>query len=228
MVEYRTAEVDGRDPDSSGHVASVNVGGIRTVRFRDGLVSTAIWKSPVAGAVRLRGVNFEGDGQADRSVHGGPDKAVYAYAREDLTWWAAELGQPVEPGTFGENLTTEGIDVTGSVVGERWAIGSVLLEVSQPRIPCFKLGIRMGDPTFPPRFAAAGRPGAYLRVITAGRIAARERIQVVARPEHGVTVGSIERAYHSDRSLLPQFFEAPELPEPWREWARRMLQARTA
>jgi MOSC domain-containing protein YiiM len=130
---------------------------------------------------------------ADRSVHGGPDKAVYAYAAEDLAWWAEALDRPVQPGTFGENLTTVGMDLAGAVVGERWAVGTTVLEVTQPRIPCYKLGIRMGDPQFPRRFAAAGRPGAYLRIIDGGAIAAGDTIRVISRPTHDVTVGLIER-----------------------------------
>ncbi len=117
---------------------------------------SAIAKSPVEGRVRVAGVNVAGDDQADRRVHGGPDKAVYAYAAEDTAWWAGELGRPLEPGMFGENLTTEGVDVSGALVGERWRVGTVELEVCQPRLPCAKLGLRFGDPRMVKRF---GRPG---------------------------------------------------------------------
>lgn len=209
-------------------VASVNVGGSQTVVLGGRPVRTAIWKSPVHGRVRLRGVNLDGDDQADREVHGGPDKAVYAYASEDLAWWTAELGWPLGPGVFGENLTTAGIDLAAAVIGERWAVGSAVLEVSQPRTPCFKLGIRMGDPTFPARFATAGRPGAYLRIVSEGAIGAGDRIRMVARPEHGLTIGLVERAYHGDRSLLGHLLDVPELPEAWGMWARRMLAAGAA
>jgi MOSC domain-containing protein YiiM len=213
---------------ATGSIQSVNVGRVRTVEFRDGFDRTAIWKSPVAGPVRVRGVNLDGDDQADRSAHGGPDKAVYAYAAEDLAWWSEALDRRVEPGTFGENLTTIGIDVAGAIVGERWAIGSAVLEVSQPRIPCYKLGIRMGDPQFPRRFAAAGRPGAYLRIIAEGAIAAGSTIEVVSRPTHGVTVGLIERAYHADHALAGRLVEAPELADGWLEWAHRVLRHRAS
>lgn len=202
-------------------VRSVNVGAARTVMLRDRPVRTAIWKSPVEGRVRLRGVNLDGDDQADRSVHGGPDKAVYAYASEDLAWWATELGRAVEPGTFGENLTTAGIDLAGAVIGERWAVGSAVLEVAQPRIPCYKIGIQMGDPQFPRRFAEAARPGTYLRIVSPGDLAAGDPIRILARPEHGVTIGLVERAYHADRSLVMRLFDAAELPESWADWARR-------
>jgi len=205
-------------------IRSVNVGRIRTVDFHGGTTTTAIWKEPVSGPVPIHGVNLAGDDQADRSVHGGPDKAVYAYAAEDLEWWATQLARPVESGTFGENLTTSGLDLAAAVVGERWEVGSSLLEVTQPRIPCFKLGIRMGDPLFPRRFAKAGRPGAYLRIVSEGAVVAGDRIRVVARPDHGVTVGLIERAYHADRSLVERLLDAPGLPEGWAEWARHVLE----
>lgn len=209
-------------------VASVNVGRVRTVSLRGEPVRTAIWKSPVAGPVAVRGVNLAGDTQADRSVHGGPDKAVYAYAAEDLAWWAAQLDRPVEPGTFGENLTTRGIDLAAATIGDRWAVGTTVLEISQPRIPCYKLGIRMDDPRFPVRFAQSARPGAYLRIVAEGDIAAGDTIRVGAKAGHGVTIGLVERAYHADRSLLPRLLDAPELPEGWVDWAHHMLDARTA
>ena len=129
---------------------------------------SAIGKAPVEGRVRVEGVNVEGDDQADRRVHGGPDKAVYAYAREDAAFWAGELGRELGPGAFGENLTTEGLDVSGAVVGERWRIGDVELEVCQPRLPCNKLALRMGEPLMVKRFAQASRPGAYLRIAVEG------------------------------------------------------------
>ncbi|GAF99179.1 unnamed protein product, partial [marine sediment metagenome] len=107
------------------------------------MVQTGIFKTPVSGPVAVEGTSLEGDVQVDRRVHGGEHKAVYAYALEDYAWWANELGRPLEAGSFGENLTTSGLNVSGAMVGERWRIGTVLLEVSQPRSPCFKLGIAM-------------------------------------------------------------------------------------
>src|SRR3982751_4396409 len=126
-------------------VISVNVGEVREVEWRGDVVTTAIWKSPVAGRVALRGVNFAGDDQADRTVHGGPDKAVYAYAREDYDYWRDVEGLETPVGLFGENLTVEGLDLSAAHVGERWTVGSTLLEVAQPRLPCYKLGARVGD-----------------------------------------------------------------------------------
>jgi len=211
-----------------GRVVSVNVGRPRTIPWRDQSVTSAIWKQPVAGPITLRGVNLDGDDQADRQVHGGPDKAVYAYALEDYHAWQQESGLAIEPGLFGENLTIEGLAVSHARIGERWKVGSAVLEVSQPRIPCYKLGIRLDDPTFPRRFAAAERPGAYLRIVTEGVIAAGDAVSIVHRPAHELTAALVARAYHADRGLLPMLLAAPELALSWREWAARMLAARTS
>jgi MOSC domain-containing protein YiiM len=207
-------------------VLAVNVGTPRLVEWLGRRERSSIWKSPVKGAVRVEGVNLAGDDQADRTVHGGTDKAVYAYAREDQAWWEAELGRPLDPGTFGENLTLRGVDVTGTLVGERWRIGSVLLEACQPRIPCWKIGARMGDQEFPPRFAAAGRPGAYLRILEAGELQAGDAVEVVRRPSQGLTIGAVERIYHVDRARADALLDVPELAEGWRVWAQKRLAAR--
>src|SRR5690242_9734402 len=140
-----TDEEQARGPaPGTGRVLSVNVGRPRTITWLGQTATTAIWKEPLAGRVAVRGVNLAGDTQADRQVHGGPDKAVYVYAAEDTGWWEGELGLPLVPGNFGENLTLAGVDVTGAVVGETWAIGTAVLQVAQPRIPCWKLGARLG------------------------------------------------------------------------------------
>jgi MOSC domain-containing protein YiiM len=205
----------------SGKLLSVNVGSPREIEWLGRREATSIWKSPVDGRVPVCGVNVAGDDQADREVHGGPDKAVYAYAREDMVWWERELGRALEHGNFGENLTVSRVDVTGAVVGERWEIGTVVLEVAQPRIPCWKLGARMEDASFPVHFAAAGRPGAYLRIVEEGEIGAGDGVRVVGKPEHGLTVGDVARIYHQERGRCALLLEAPELAEGWREWALR-------
>jgi MOSC domain-containing protein YiiM len=181
-------------------------------------VLSAIGKAPVEGRVRVAGVNVAGDEQADRSVHGGPDKAVYAYGADDTGWWEEELGRELGPGAFGENLTVEGLDVTGAVVGERWRAGTVTLEVCQPRLPCFKLGLRFGDPRMVRRFAQAARPGAYLRIVEEGALAAGDAIEVLDRPAHGITVSLVSRAILSDRSLLERAAAAPQLPADLSGW----------
>jgi MOSC domain-containing protein YiiM len=201
-----------------GMVESVNVGRPRIVQVNGRGVLTSIWKNPVDGRVALRGVNFVGDDQADRTVHGGPDKAVYAYGSEDTDWWEAELGRSLDPAPFGENLTVRGIHVSEAVIGERWEVGDALLEIAQPRLPCFKLGLRMGDPLFPKRFAAAGRPGAYLRIVREGEIGAGDRIEVVSRPAHGVTSALVSRALLREKDLLVDALAATELPDDLRAW----------
>ena len=198
---------------------SVNVGRPQQLSVRRGRpLMSAIVKAPVPGPVRVAGVNVEGDDQADRRVHGGPDKAVYAYACEDTAFWSAELGRELGPAAFGENLSVRGLPVSEAVIGEHWAVGSTLLEVAQPRLPCFKLGLRMGDPRFLKRFAAAGRPGAYLRILREGELGAGDTIEVVARPEHGVTSALVSRALLVEPGLLAAASQAPELPVGLREW----------
>ncbi len=206
-----------------GILESVNVGGPRPIIHRGREEMTSIWKSPAPGRVVVRGVNVAGDMQSDPRHHGGPEKAVYAYGCADFEWWAEELGRSLEPGAFGENLTVRGIAVSKAVVGERWRVGTVVLEVAQPRIPCFKLGIRMGDPHFVRRFARAHRPGAYLRIVEEGELAAGDPVQVIHRPGHGVTVADAARAQMGDRAALARLPAAPELPERWQEWARDQL-----
>jgi MOSC domain-containing protein YiiM len=197
----------------TARVVSVNVGRPRPVDSGRRVIETAIWKHPVAGRVAVRGVNLDGDDQADRTVHGGPDKAVYAYAIEEVRRWEDELRRPLGPAAFGENLTTEGIDVSGALVGERWRIGTTLLEVVQPRLPCFKLGLRMGDPAFLRRFARSSRPGAYLRIVTEGELGAGDAIEVLSRPEHGITVAFVSDAILLDETLRERAGSAPELAE---------------
>src|SRR5215216_4400036 len=178
----------------AGSVLAVNVAEIRLIPRRGRKVPTGIWKFPVEGRVAVRGVNLAGDDQADRTVHGGPDKAVYAYGREDYDHWHAHERMETPDGLFGENLTVEGIDLSAARVGDRWSVGSAVLEVAQPRLPCYKLGIRVGDPRFPKRFLAAARPGAYLRVVREGEVGANDPVQVIFRPSHGVTLRAMTLA----------------------------------
>jgi MOSC domain-containing protein YiiM len=204
-------------------VGSVNVGTPRLVRWRDREVLTSIFKDPVEGRITVQGVNIVGDDQADRTAHGGPDKAVYAYAREDIDWWSHELGTVLPSGAFGENLTLVGVAVTEAVIGERWRINDVLLEVCAPRTPCYKLGIAMGWDGFPRQFAAADRPGAYLRILAAGSIAAGDSVTIEHRPVHGVTIQTVHEAYHHDHSRAAELLAAPELANKWQDRARSML-----
>ena len=200
---------------------SANVGRPQPVGLHRGRpVKSSIGKAPVSGRVRVEGVNVAGDDQADRRVHGGPDKAVYAYAREDTAWWERELGRELGPGAFGENLTVEGVDVSGALIGERWRLGTVELEVCQPRFPCFKLGLRFGDPQMLKRFTRAGRPGAYLRIVREGEIGAGDAIEVTDRPDHGVTIALVARAVMIEPALLEFAAAAPALPASLADWMR--------
>lgn len=212
--------------DGTGRVVAVNVGSARTLQWNGRKVTTAIYKAPVPGRHDVRGVNIAGDDQADRTVHGGPDMAVYAYDAADYRWWSDQLGAAPGPGTFGENLTVEGLDLRAAAIGERWQVGTTVLRVTQPRIPCYKLGIRMEDPRFPARFAAAGRPGTYLAIEQEGTVGADDQIVVLTRPEHGITVGTVERAYHGDRDLVERLLAVEELPDGWRQWARTVVEHR--
>jgi MOSC domain-containing protein YiiM len=186
--------------------------------------TSAIWKTPVAERIVARGVNLEGDDQADRNVHGGPDKAIYAYAVEDARWWEHAIGRAFSYGEFGENLTTEGIDLSNALIGERWEVGTTLLEVSQPRIPCWKLGVRMTDPLFPRRFADAMRPGAYLRIVREGDVGEGDEIRIVEKPDHDLKVVDVFRIYFRDRDQVERLLTIPRLSESWKEWAKEFLQ----
>jgi MOSC domain-containing protein YiiM len=207
-----------------GRVLSVNVGLPRDFEYNGRPARSAIWKSPVAGRVAARGVNLAGDDQADRRAHGGTDKAVYAYAVEDLGWWAHEIGRPLQYAELGENLTTEGIAVNDALVGERWAIGTTVLEVSEPRVPCWRLGVRMNDKLMPRRFTEALRPGAYLRILVEGDVGAGDEIQVVERPDHELTIRDVLRIYAFDRQEVGRLLAIPRMSESWRRWAEQHLQ----
>jgi len=166
---------------------------------------------------------MDGDRQADQVNHAGVHKAVYAYAREDLDFWAVELGRDIEDGFVGENLTISGYDVSHAVVGERWRVGGVEFEVAQPRIPCWKLGVRAGDQSMTRRFEQALRPGAYLRVVTEGDVGAGDEVEVLSRPAHGFTVADGSRIFHRDRAEAARLLEIDELAPPLKKWARKRL-----
>ena len=211
-------------PTTVATVLSVNVGRAREFDFNGRPAKSAIWKSPVAGRIAARGVNLEGDDQADRKAHGGPDKAIYAYAVEDTRWWKEKLGRSLQYGEFGENLTTEGVAVNDALVGERWAIGTAVFEVSEPRIPCWRLGVRMNDQGFVRRFTEALRPGTYLRIIVEGAVGAGDEIRILERPDHDMTIRDIFRIYTRDRGEVERLLAIPRMSESWREWARNRLQ----
>jgi MOSC domain-containing protein YiiM len=205
-----------------GRIVSVNVG---PVRDRPGapLGRTGIENRAVAGPESAKRQAQVEDEHDDLVHHGGVDQAVYAFAREDLDRWEAELGYELRPGQFGENLTTSGVDLNAAVIGERWLVGSVQLEVSCPRVPCATFAEFLGEPAWVKRFTANGRVGTYLRVIVEGELTAGQDIEVVHRPGHGITVGLTFAARTLRRELLPRLLEAPELPVEWHDRARRWV-----
>ncbi|MEJ7834448.1 MAG: MOSC domain-containing protein [Nocardioides sp.] len=207
-------------------VRSVNVGMPREVTWA-GIGRTSIDKHPVGGPVQVDTLGLDGDQISDTQHHGGIDQAVYAFAREDLDRWTEVLGEEIVDGQFGENLTTSGIDVNESEIGERWRIGGgdgVILEVASVRTPCHDFKVWMGrcgydNTAWVKRFAAEGRPGPYLRVLSPGTITAGDELSVIHRPGHGVTVTMMFRALHTDRSLLPELLKVDRLVNEAREKA---------
>jgi MOSC domain-containing protein YiiM len=174
-------------------------------------------------------VGLVGDQVVDVRHHGGRDQAVYAYAVEDRDWWAAELGRELGPGSFGQNLDTEGVDVTGAVIGERWQVGTdgVVLEVSSPRIPCRTFQGFMDEPHWIKRFTEHGAPGAYLRVVSPGSVGAGDTLTVVGRPDHGVTIGDVFRLRDTDPDRLRRLLDQQhDLAANLAEAVRRDLMAR--
>jgi MOSC domain-containing protein YiiM len=210
-------------------VLSVNVGRPRLNPWKE-VKLTGIDKQPVDGPVmvtpaRAKGlgmVGLAGDRVYDVRNHGGPDQAVYAYAREDLDSWAEELNRPLRHGVFGENLTTQGIDVNAALIGERWRVGpELILEVSCPRIPCGTFQGWLAEAGWIKQFVLAARPGPYLRVIEPGEIRAGDQIEVVHRPDHDVTIAVCFRALTTRPDLLPRLLAADALPKEIMEQACR-------
>jgi len=205
-------------PDGS-QVRSVHVGRPREYTWLGRELVSSIFKEPVAGPVAVLADHLDGDEQSDRKSHGGADKAVYAYAREDEDWWESELGRTVPDGLFGENLTTVGLDLTNAVIGQTWQVGTAVLQVTEPRTPCWKLGLRTQDPGFPRRAAKSRRPGVLLRVLTQGELQLGHEVVLGPPPAHGVTAAAINRIYYGEDRDLSPIFDTPELAAHWRTWA---------
>lgn len=206
----------------SGAVTSVNAGTVRDVPW--GTVGrSAIDKRPVHGPVRVHALGLEPDEIGDLRDHGGVDQAVYAFADEDLRWWSDRLGRDLAYGVFGENLTTTGVDLNDARIGERWRVGTALLEVCTVRIPCSVFAGFVDQPRWVRRFTEVGRPGAYLRVIEEGSVRAGDRIDVVERRTHDITVGLMFRALTTERELLPRLLGEPRIAAVARERAERFL-----
>jgi MOSC domain-containing protein YiiM len=206
---------------------SVNVGLPREIEWKGKLVRTSIFKTPVQGRVRVGKLNLDGDQQSDLSVHGGIEKAVYAYPSEHYLFWREELaGRDLPWGGFGENFTTEGLLEETVRIGDRFRVGSAEFAVTQPRMPCFKLGIRFNRPDIVKRFLHSSRAGFYFSVLREGEVTAGDSIQLLARDEHGVTVADIVNLYRRDatnQELLRRVSELPSLPKSWRDYFRTRL-----
>ncbi len=209
-------------------VISVNVGLPREVEWKGRTVTTGIFKEPAAGRVRLRRLNLDGDGQADLAVHGGRDKAVYAYPVEHYDYWRRQLPEMDLPfGMFGENLTIEGLFEDEVNIGDRFLIGSALVMVTQPRMPCYKLGLKFGRDDIIKQFLESGRSGFYLAVIEEGEIAAGDRIELIARDENNVKVSDIVRLYARDKydvESLRRATRVEALPKDWRDYFAQRLE----
>jgi MOSC domain-containing protein YiiM len=209
------------------NLVSVNVGLPREVDGRGRRVRTSIWKTPVPGRVRVGRLNLQGDQQSDLSVQGGPDKAVYAYASEHYEYWRRALpGMDLAWGAFGENFTTEGVLEEAVRIGDRLRVGSAEFLVTQPRMPCYKLGVRFGRDDMVKRFLASGRTGFYLAVLREGEVGSGDAIELPARDEHDVTVADIAALYTHDadnQGLLRRAVDLPALPESWRDYLRKRL-----
>ncbi|MDO9379070.1 MAG: MOSC domain-containing protein [Nocardioidaceae bacterium] len=208
--------------DVRPHLVAVNVGVARDVPWGR-LRRSAFDKRPVRGRARVGTLGLAGDEQADRANHGGPVKALLVHAVEDLQEWADALGRELPPGSFGENLTTRGLDVTDARIGERWRVGSALVEVASVRTPCAVFAGFTGEPQWVRQFTHRGRPGAYLRVLEPGELGAGDDVQVVERRDHDVTVGLMFRAITSERHLLPRLLEEERADPEAHRGARRYL-----
>ncbi len=206
--------------NQSGRIVSLNVGQPRRIAVvnaagEHGVVLTAIFKSPVDGRVALRGYNIDGDRQADLTVHGGPNKAVYAYASEHYPYWRDQLpGMELPYGMFGENLTTAGWTEETVQIGDRFRIGTAVLQVSQPRMPCFKLGIRFNRPDIVKHFWISGLSGIYFSVVDEGEIGAGDAMERIEAAQDSVTVADVVRMYRGDEADRDKLVKASRLPLP--------------
>jgi MOSC domain-containing protein YiiM len=208
-------------------IISVNVGLPREVNWKGRTVSTGIFKEPVIDRVMVRSLNLHGDGQADLTVHGGLEKAVYVYPFEHYDYWRTELPDTdLTMGNFGENFTTTGLKEEDLNIGDRFQIGSVELMVTQPRMPCYKLGIRFGRADMVKRFLASRRTGFYFRVLQEGEVVAGDTLALVSRDENNITVADITQLYtreKNDPELLQRATQLEALPESWRDYFQEQV-----
>ena len=203
---------------------SVNTGQGQEAGWAGRIGRTAIDKRPRSGPVTIRRLGAGDDEQVDKCHHGGPDQAVYAYAREDLDWWTEQLGRELPNGVFGENITSAGLDISGALIGETWRLGTAVVQIASVRVPCGTFAGWMGERAWVKRFAAAGRPGAYLRVLEEGVTGAGDPMVVLSRPPDSVTVSEALRAYYGDTVLMRRLLDAPGLDPEWHEMIASVLE----
>ena len=208
-------------------IVSVNVGLPREVTSQGKLVTTGIFKNAVNGPIMMRKLNLDGDGQADLTVHGGASKAVYAYPSEHYDYWRAELpGVDLPWGMFGENLTTEGLLEEAIYIGDKFRIGETEVMVTEPRMPCYKLGIKFGRADIIKRFLASRRTGFYFAVVREGMVGAGDAVELIGREQHEISVADITRLYafeKDDLKGLRRAIEVEALPENWKGYFRHQL-----
>ncbi len=215
----------------SAHLVSLNVGLPRPLAHGGGEVQSGILKSPVRGPLRLRETGLEGDGQADVEHHGGPDKAVCVYAVEHLPYWRGRLDPELEPGAFGENFSTEGLLEAKVRIGDVFRVGTAVAQVSQPRIPCFKLAARHGEGELALWVKETGLTGFYLRCLQPGEVRAGDKISLVGSPERGVTIAEANRIMHGqghDATSIERLLAVPELSAEWKRMLKSRLRKATA
>jgi MOSC domain-containing protein YiiM len=212
-------------------VVSVNVGLPREVMWHGRSVTTGIFKQPVKGRVALRKLNLYGDGQADLSVHGGEYKAAYCYPIAHYDYWKKELGgQELPMGVFGENFTTDGLSEDSAHLGDRFSVGSAEVVVTQPRLPCYKLGVKFQSDDMVRRFLASGRTGFYFAVTREGEVGAGDEVKVISRDGNAVPVSEITRLYIAKRyddddvTSVRRALRVAALPESWKEYFRERLE----
>ena len=211
---------------TNARVISVNTGRDKNAEWAGQLRRTAIDKRPVAGPVSVGWLGLAGDEQSDTDNHGGREQALYAYAREDMDWWVERLSRELPNGGFGETITTAGLEVTGALVGEVWQLGTAVVQVTSPRIPCATFAGWLDERRWVKRFAAAGRPGAYLRVLREGVVGAGDGAEVISRPDVRVTIAESMTAFYGDAELMERLLRVEGRSTKWDEIAAGVL-ART-
>jgi MOSC domain-containing protein YiiM len=209
---------------ANARVIAVSTGRVKAAPAMGGTLGwTAIDKRPSRARVRVVKLGLDGDEQADKVNHGGYEQAVYAYAREDLDWWEEQLGRELRDGMFGENITTAGLDISGAAIGETWRLGTAVVQVTSPRVPCVTFAGWLGEDHWVRRFAQAGRPGAYLRVLSEGEVGPGDDVEVLDRPAVRVTVAESMLAFYGDADVMRRLLTVDGRGTRWDEIGPQVL-----